>query len=275
LGNDAQALPGASRPLHVSSLALFALQYIPLGVFLFKGKLTCYQSTLTELTQALVSVVVEKNKDSLSKEILGKGAGTRVVLDFLLSHFEDLKRHQARLSLPENSELLLWLFSNSGTGADCAIERVPERALRFASLAASLDYTHHLRKLMEHDAKDPRFQLFECIRGGRDCEGLYPAKNWPGVPAEFYDFYQEHVRGINAAAMPIAEKLAGIVITVASDKEKKEIRKREFVRSSAGRNRVRKAIIENLSVAEYDTLFPSKHHPVRKRPMNPSFKVVR
>lgn len=37
LGNDAQALPAASRPLHVSALALLALQFLPQGLFLSKG----------------------------------------------------------------------------------------------------------------------------------------------------------------------------------------------------------------------------------------------
>ncbi|HEX7359073.1 MAG TPA: hypothetical protein VF283_01140, partial [Bryobacteraceae bacterium] len=127
LGNDAQALPSASRPLHVSALALFALQYLPLGVFLFKGRLACYQSTADVLLTALVNQVVQENKGRLSldgAEILGKGQGTGILLDFLLRHFEHLQEAVADDALPANTELVLWLFSNSGTGADCATELV-------------------------------------------------------------------------------------------------------------------------------------------------------
>jgi len=261
LGNDAQALPGASRPLHVSALALFVMQYLPLGVFLFKGKLTCYQSTDLELPQSLVSSVVHKNSTSLDREILGKGAGSKIVLEFLLSHFEELQEHQLDRSLPENTELLLWLFSNSGTGADCMTERVPEFALRFVA-AACRKYAHEIRTLLQNDPKDPRFQLFECIRSGRDYPGLYPYKKWRGATPGFYDFYQERVRGIQPAALSVARTLAGMVINESTEKDRKEIRKPEFLRSRTGRNRVRRVIADRLSTSQYDSLFPSTHHPI-------------
>jgi hypothetical protein len=260
LGNDAQALPGASRPLHVSALALFALQYLPLGVFLFKGKLTCYQSTVQELPQSLVSAVVKRNSTSLDREILGKGGGSRMVLEFLLIHFEELQAHLS--SFPKNTELLLWLFSNSGTGADCMIEPVPEPALRFISDACR-QFAPEIRMLLRNDPKDPRFQLFECIRGGRDYSSLYPFKKSQGATPALYDFYQERVRGFDPVALSVARKLATTVVSESSEKERKEICKPEFLRSPTGRNRVRRAIANHLSMSEYDSLFPSAHRPVR------------
>ena len=262
LGNDAQALPGASRPLHVSALALFALQYLPLGSFLFRGKLTCYQSTATALPQGLVSEIVEKNQDPLRVEILGKGAGSRIILESLLQHFEKFHEHRVEQSLPENTELLLWLFSNSGTGADCIQEPVPNSALRFVHDACG-EYSHEVRSLIEGDPKNSHFQLFECIRDARDYPGLYPYKKWPGTSHEFYAFYQERVRGIAAAAMPMASKLAALVIQGSTPKERKDLSKSEYLRSPAGRSRVRKAVADHLSIAEYDLLFPSTHHPIR------------
>jgi CRISPR-associated protein Cst1 len=262
LGNDAQALPGASRPLHVCALALFAMQYLPLGLFLFKGKLTCYQSTDLELPQSLVSAIVEKNGASLDREILGKGSGSRIILEALLTYFEELQANQRDKSLPENTELILWLFSNSGTGADCMIERVPEFALRFVSEACR-QYAHDIRTLLQNDPKDPRFQLFECIRSGRDYPGLYPFRKWRGASPGFYDFYQERIRGTEPSALSTAREVAAIVIGESSEKNRKEIRKPEFLRSPAGRNRVRRAIAEHISMAQYDSLFPSSRHPIR------------
>ncbi len=269
LGNDAQALPSASRPLHVSALALFSLQYLPLGLFLFKGKLTCYQSTATELTQALVSEVVAENQNRLNlgeTEILGKGSGTRIVLDFLINHFESLKDIIGSNALPRNTELLLWRFSNSGTGADCQIEQVPERTLAFVYDAISAGFGSEIRRLLTNDPKDSRVQFFECIRSGRDYPGLYPYKKWPGASAAFYEFYQCGVRQVNGAALAVARKLATVMIERAEKKRLKEIQKSDFLMSGAGRSYTRKFIIESLTIEEYDTLFPSGRHPIRIEP---------
>jgi hypothetical protein len=262
LGNDAQALPGASRPLHVSALALFTLQYLPLGTFLFKGKLTCFQSTAAQLAQDLVGNVVRKNNASLDREILGKGEGTKVVLEFLLNLFSELKEHRDENVLPPNTELLLWLFSNSGTGADCALEAIPDHALRFA-FDASAQFNYEIRKLFARDPKDSRFQLFESIRARRDYPGLYPLKGWPGASSAFYSFYQLSVRGVDPTALLVAKRVAEIIVQQTAAKDRKTIRKPEFLRSNTGKNRVRQAISENLSLAEYDALFPSTRHPIR------------
>ena len=269
LGNDAQALPGASRPLHVSALALFALQYLPLGVFLFKGKLTCYQSTAASLTQTLISDNVIRNQDQLSQggtEILGKGAGTGILLDRLMSYFESVQDVVRAEALPDNTELFLWLFSNSGTGADCRTEPVPEKAVKFVYEAGLAGFNAEIRRLLANDGKDPRWQLFECIRSGRDYPGLYPFKKWAGASPELYELYQREIRSISPAALAVARKLAALIIDGLDAKRLKEVRKAEFVNTASGRNLARKFIVENLSMEEYDALFPSQHHPVRVDP---------
>jgi len=265
LGNDAQALPVASRPLHVSALALLALQYLPLGVFLFKGKLVCYQSTAAELAQALTAEVVDENQKRIAlgnTEIFGKGSGTGVLLDMLLKHFESVQDVIRERALPSNTSLLLWLFSNSGASADCRIEPVPERALTFIYEAQSGGFGSEIRQLLANDPKDPRFQLFECIRTERDSPALYPYKKWPGTSPEFYDFYQCGIRGASARSLVVARKLANLIVS-GEQKRLKELRKAEFLRSATGRSLVRQNIIKSLDPGEYDVLFPSKPHPVR------------
>jgi hypothetical protein len=145
------------------------------------------------------------------------------------------------------------------------IEAVPEPALRFVSEACR-QHAPEIRKLLQHDPKDPRFQLFECIRSARDYGGLYPFRKAQGATPAFYDFYQEHIREVDPAALLVARKLAGIIFGESSPKELKDIRKPEYVQSPAGRNRIRRAIADHLSLAEYDSLFPSAHHPVRVNP---------
>lgn len=261
LGNDAQALPGASRPLHVSALAVFALQYLPLGVFLFKGKLACLQATNENLCFVWVNEVVEKNRSRLrlgNTEILGKGTGTAAALDLLLQCYEEV-------SYFEGNEATIWLFTNSGTGADCVTETVPEKALRFAA-RASRRFGSEIRTLLKAEPKDPRFQMFDCIRAERDYHSLYASKKAPGASSDFYEFYQKEITGADDAALTAARKLANYMLTKADKKELKDIRKPEYLKTSLGRNKVRKAMLEVMEPSEYDALFPSEWRPIRVRP---------
>lgn len=261
LGNDAQALPVASRSLRVSAIALFALQYLPLGVSLLRGKLCCPQATRQELAQAWVGRNVELNRDRIaagSREILGKGAGSGAVLDQLLHCYDEVSYAPG--------EAVLWLFSNSGAGADCETVDIPDRALSFVSQAHSR-FGSEIRALIGSESKDSRQQLFECLRGQRDYPGLYSDKKLPGASAEFYDFYQEQICDASKEALAVARKLANLVLSSARNaKDLKEIRKPEYLRSAVGRNRVRRTIAEQLTMAEYDALFPSQHHPIRTQP---------
>src|SRR5262249_14307095 len=54
LGSDAQALPGASRPVHLCAKCLFAVHYLPLGLILLDGQLAVFQSTSVEFWYDLV-----------------------------------------------------------------------------------------------------------------------------------------------------------------------------------------------------------------------------
>jgi hypothetical protein len=261
LGNDAQALPVASRPLHVSALALFALQYLPLGVILFQGRLACFQCAEDDLALAWVADIVKQNRDRLAlgeTQILGKGRGSGGAIELLMRCFEDV-------SYTHGGEASLWLFSNSGAVADCQLENVPENALAFI-YEASKTFGSEIRRLVASEPKDGRHQMFECIRGGRDYGGLYAFKKLPGSSPEFYELYQERIRGATSAGLEIARKLAQAVLSGAEKKRLKEIRKPEFLRSNVGRNYVRKQMIQQLSPQEYDSLFPSQRRPVRVEP---------
>lgn len=261
LGNDAQALPVASRPLHVSALAVFALQYLPMGVSLLKGKLSFFQSTYTDFSQLWVANIVERNQERLTlgeREILGKKEGTSGTLVALLECF-------SALTLLPGTEALLWQFSNSGKGADCRVDEIPEAALAFIA-AGQARFGSEIRQLLKTDPKDSRQQrqqMFECIRGCRDYPGLYPFKKQLGATPEFYDYYQSELLGADTRELHVARKLAKLILENEDAKKVKEIRKPEFLRSLAGRVLVRKYIIQFLTPQEYDALFPSEYHPIR------------
>jgi hypothetical protein len=263
LGNDAQALPAASRPLHVSALALLALQFLPQGLALFQGRLACYQSTQYALAQALTSLVVDSYRNQLAAgngEILGKGEGTASTVRLLLGVLGKLRAAQEESKLPQHTELYLWLFSNSGASADCRIVPIPEHALRFLWACLENDLLGDIDFLLRNEPKDPRFQLLTAIREQRDYRNLYPFKKWPGVSQRFYEFYQNRICGSTAGSLKVARRLARLANQTLDAKILRDLGKAE------NRNSIRKLMPDALSLEEYDWLFPSTRHPIRTSP---------
>lgn len=260
LGNDAQALPAASRPLHVSALALLALQFLPQGLFLFQGRLACYQSTCSPLVQQLTASEVDDYQNQLaagSYEIHGKGEGSASALMRLLKVFGSLREARSVARLPEHTDLYLWLFSNSGASADCRIVPIPDRVLRFLWECVEEDFSGEVDGLVRNEPKDPRFQLLTAIREERDFRGLYPYKKWPGASQRFYEFYQRKVCGWKGKSLEVARRLAGLAVQNVDAKQLRDLGKIE------NRNAIRKLIPDALTLEEYDCLFPSSRQPVR------------
>jgi hypothetical protein len=260
LGNDAQALPAASRPLHVSALALLALQFLPQGLFLFQGRLACYQSTYSPLIQQLTAGEVGDYQNQLAAgnyEIHGKGEGSASALTRLLRVFGALREARSEARLPEHTDLYLWLFSNSGAAADCRIVPIPDRVLRFLWECVEEDFSGEVDALVRNEPKDPRFQLLTAIREERDFRGLYPFKKWPGASQRFYELYERKVCGWKGKSLEVARRLASLAVQSVDEKKLRELGKVE------NRSAIRKLIPDALTLEEYDWLFPSSRHPVR------------
>jgi len=263
LGNDAQALPAASRPLHVSALALLALQFLPQGLFLFQGRLACYQSTYSPLVQQLTAGEVDDYENQLAAgnyEIHGKGEGSASALTRLLRVFGALQQARSEARLPAHTDLYLWLFSNSGAGADCRIVPIPDRVLRFLWECVEADFSGEVDALVRNEPKDPRFQLLTAIREERDFRGLYPFKKWTGASQRFYELYQQRVCGCKGKPLEVARRLASLAVLSVDEKKLRELGKIE------NRNAIRKLMPDALTLEEYDWLFPSSRHPVRSDP---------
>jgi hypothetical protein len=263
LGNDAQALPAASRPLHVSALALLALQFLPQGLFLFQGRLACYQSTYSPLVQQLTAAEVVDYQNQLAAgnyEIHGKGEGSASALTRLLRVFGALREARSEARLPEHTDLYLWLFSNSGAGADCRIVPIPHQVLRFLWECLEEGFAGEVDTLVRNEPKDPRFQLLTAIREEKDFRGLYPFKKWAGASQRFYEFYQRRVCGWKGKSLEVARRLASLAVHSVDEKKLRELGKTE------NRNAIRKLIPDTLTLEEYDWLFPSSRQPVRSNP---------
>jgi len=214
LGSDAQALPASSRAPKICSLCLLAIQTLPLGVTLLSGKLACFQSTSWEMTQLLTEETYRETQAVLvstgsTEKVAALGAkeGTTPTTIRLLRLFENLQVNQRMLELPAHITMNVWLFSNSGTGADCEVIEIPNNALIFLWEAARR-YRAEVEGMLQRESKRPDYQLLECIRRQGNYDPLYPAKNTPPASKRLFEFYQTQVLGQPPQALRVAEKVA-------------------------------------------------------------------
>jgi len=263
LGSDAQSLPAASRPPHICPRCLLAVHYLPLGLILLNGRLAVFQSTSQKFWYELICDIVNVYKgrvDSGDYETLGAKEGGRAFVERLLALFERLRR-EAHPDIPE--ALYVWRFTNSGASPDCAVEEIPDPALRFLSKAAGEGLRHDIMSLMASEGKGPQYSLYQCILDGRDYPKLYPEGKRKGASPKLYAIYQTCIRDHSAKALHAAHKLARTVSSEISEKELKRMQRREAFREMSIRNQFR-AIMARMTIEgqftldEYLDLFPLK-----------------
>jgi hypothetical protein len=246
LGNDAQALPSASRAVSICPTCLFAVNYIPISTMLIKRKLICIESTSEILTLGLIKDIVNENKTRISignREILGKEEGSTQVYAKLMNIFEELQKSKKYEDLPETAAVYLWLFSNFGTGADCDIIEIPNKALKFIWKVSreSQDFKNEFLGLI---AKDKKGRFFDAISYGKDYPGLYPKGKDKGVIPALYEYYQKYVVGKSAEGLEFARKIALRMLEGKDKKAISKIQKSDVFKDEEYRSMARKAIVQ-------------------------------
>lgn len=125
LGSDAQALPQAKFSIQIHPICIVILQFLPLSALLFKGGILLLDSSNFEFSKRYIA----GNQKLLSEKIefVKSGEPIENVRDFskgsyILKALTILEDHRFD---DEYSDLNLWSFSNSGTGASCSIDRIP------------------------------------------------------------------------------------------------------------------------------------------------------
>lgn len=192
LGSDAQALPQAKYALTVHPVCLAVMQFLPLSAVLYKGGILLIDSSNEELSKRLIADHV-----ALIKSRATVGSSTSSVdniKDFNKGHY--LSRALHILADKERSDKItafnLWSFTNSGTGASCEIDRIPNQLI---VKLLKLYRSPSLRPTLEGILKNPKIQsdFLDCLEGNIDFYGLYPNKNSDGVSIRFYEEYQRLV----------------------------------------------------------------------------------
>lgn len=271
LGSDAQALPAASRAMNICPTCLFSIHYLPVALILLGGRAAVFQSTSQTFTMDLVSAIVE---DTIARvkagngNTLGKKEGTRVLTARLLDYFKRLQDEKRWCNLPDYTNLLIWKFSNSGTGADCELEEIPNNALVFLWEAVHYGLRQEINKILENEHKDPKFQLLTAIREGKDYKGLYPYKENPGANTKLFVLYQLKICNATRSALKIAQIIASKFFNSLDSKGRKNI-KAEIFKDNTNRSKVRRLMADiaesiELSFIDYTQLFPEiSRHPIK------------
>lgn len=193
LGSDAQALPQAKRAIHIHPIWVVVMQFLPLSSVIYKGGILLVDSSNNEFSREMIENNFNRIKNlantlSIGSQIenvkFGKGYFLTTALDSLLV----LKRED------KYSDLNLWSFSNSGTGASCSIDRVSNNLLSKLMVLYRDGVCH--KKFLEiiHDSKntsDESYSFLSCLRDNNDWGGLYPSGKYLGVELPFLIKYYE------------------------------------------------------------------------------------
>lgn len=125
LGSDAQALPQAKFSVQIHPICIAILQFLPLSALLYNGGILLIDSSNFELSRRYI----KGNQKLLAEriELAKTGESIENVRDFSKGSYvlKALSILEDKNFDDEYSDLNLWSFSNSGTGASCSIDRIP------------------------------------------------------------------------------------------------------------------------------------------------------
>ena len=291
IGNDAQALPAASRAPHFCPLCLLAVHWLPLGTGVFNRGLACFQFTEPILSQDLIQSIYERNRSQLnvskSNEKLSisfssdeaKSEKSQKSLGQLL--FEvivDFNFKRKRKKLPETITLNIWTFSNAGQSADSDFFEIPNPSLQF--FWDGLQFKTELEGFLQReDPKKTQTHLLAAIEQQREYLSFYPQQTKKGeakpkiATVGLFDLYQNKVLKRPQIALDSAKLFAKLAheklkVEAENDKKRKDFFGKvlkENPRSTKEQNirvGLRKMLIEfaeegKIKLENYVALFPA------------------
>lgn len=238
LGSDAQALPQAKFDIKIHPICLVIIQFLPFSALIYKGGILLFDSTNFEFSKDYI----KENTERVLKEIqiTAENKSVENIKDFNKGTYllRAIKLYASKKDDYDDlySDLNLWSFSNSGTGARCNIDRIPDRLFKqLLKLYYDVRCRDDLKQLIS-DKKLSNFFL-EKLEAGLDYWRLYPSKKYEGVGVSFYDHYQKLIK--NSRLIRYAKYIAYLL------KKEEKLKKAEI-------SLLKKT--DAYSFAEYNTL---------------------
>jgi|GEM_PF-1458344 len=217
LGSDAQALPQAKFTVQIHPICILILQFLPLSALLYKGGILLVDSSNFGLARDMVErntkIIAEKIQAVSVKESVenvrdyAKGDYLIRVLD-ILTEKEDFEEAY--------SDLNMWSFSNSGTGASCEIDRVPNTLIRkLQVLYKNSKIRNELKGILSRNER--AYSFIECLEDNKDWFLLYPnvfgsgkkRVEYEGVSPDFLEAYYKVIG--SGKSIDYAGYIAGLI----------------------------------------------------------------
>lgn len=196
LGSDAQALPQAKFTIQIHPICIVILQFLPLAAFLYKGGVLLIDSSNFDFSREFIARNVEDLQERI--KLLSSTAPIENVRDYNKGNYIS-----KALSILEEkniddiySDLNLWSFSNSGTGASCEIDRVPNSLIKkLIQLKKNPSIDKKIKEILARN--DSSYTFLESLEDNKDWWLLYPnvfgsgkkAERYEGVSVEFLEGY--------------------------------------------------------------------------------------
>lgn len=190
LGSDAQALPQAKFDIRIHPVCLVVIQFLPLSTLLYKGGVLLFDASNFEFSKDFIAKSVERVEYAI--RLAGANQPIENIKDFnkgkyLLRAIELFSEKQTFYG-DRHTDLNLWSFTNSGTGASCEVDRVPSRVFRdLYHLYKKPDCQPDLKMVLNGNYAS---NFINALENRWDYEGLYPKKDYLGVSIPFFEEYQ-------------------------------------------------------------------------------------
>jgi hypothetical protein len=217
LGSDAQALPQAKFTVQIHPICIAILQFLPLSSLLYKGGILLIDSSDFDFAKGLITV----NYKELEKRIYSTKSTEPIenVRDFskgnyLLKALEILEDKEDFEEV--YSDLNLWSFSNSGTGASCTIDRVPNSLVqKLVHLKRRADIRPELLHILYNN--ETSYSFLKALEDNAEWWLLYPnvfgtgkkKVEYQGVSVPFLEAYFKETG--NAKQTDYAKYLAYLI----------------------------------------------------------------
>lgn len=193
LGSDAQALPQAKFTIQIHPICIAIMQFLPLSALLYKGGVLLVDSSNFEFSREFIAQNVKRLKQAIE---------TTSVLDsienikdyskgnYILKAIEILEEKTLEESY---SDLNLWSFSNSGTGASCQIDRVPNSLIqKLMRMKKNPTISNELKSILSNSFL--AYSFLESLENNTEWWALYQTitkekKVYQGVSILFLETY--------------------------------------------------------------------------------------
>jgi hypothetical protein len=188
LGSDAQALPQAKFSLRIHPICIAVMQFLPLSALLYKGSVLLIDSSNFNFTKSYIKSNTEEVVKRIS--LTPETESIENIKDFAKGNYllKALKVLEEKGIEDDYSDLNLWSFTNSGTGASCEIDRIPNSLIKKLNrLINNPEIKNELIRVVENRNISGNF--LNALGDNQEWYGLFPAKNNEGVSAPFMEAY--------------------------------------------------------------------------------------